>query len=202
MKELENELLRQGYKHIAGIDEAGRGPLAGPVVAAAVFLPQDCDIQGIKDSKKLNPTKREAIYEEIIKKGKVGIGMATPEEIDSINILQATLQAMYRAVVQLQDQIDIDFCIVDGNQRIPNLHLAQSAVVKADATCQVVAAASIVAKVYRDRIMHAYDQQYPEYGFAQHKGYPTKQHLAALAQYGPSPIHRCSFAQVKGGKVS
>ncbi|NLM69713.1 MAG: ribonuclease HII [Firmicutes bacterium] len=202
MRELEKQLWSKGYRYVAGVDEAGRGPLAGPVVAAAVVLPQEIDLQEIKDSKKLTAKRRRELADQIYEIGLVGIGTATHTEIDQLNILQATFLAMQRAVAKLQTQINLDFCIVDGNQTIPGLFIRQQAVVKADASCSAVAAASIVAKVYRDALMQEYDLQYPEYGFAQHKGYPTKRHLAALAEYGPSPIHRISFARVKGGVVS
>lgn len=201
MRELERELWNQGYRFVIGVDEAGRGPLAGPVVAAAVFLPQDVELPEVRDSKKLTAKKRTELSNQIYQVGMVGIGSASNSEIDEFNILQAALLAMRRAVEQLQDQIEVDFCIVDGNQLIPNLSIPQKAVVKADATCAAAAAASIVAKVHRDRIMEEYHLQYPEYGFALHKGYPTKKHLAALAEHGPSPIHRFSFARVKGGMI-
>lgn len=193
---LEKQLQDKGYCNIAGVDEAGRGPLAGPVVAAAVILPYDQQIDNIKDSKSLNPNKRKVAYEQIFSVGMVGIGMATSEEIDQINILQATFLAMRRAIQKLSSKVSVDYCIVDGNKEIPGLNVKQEAIVKADATCYSVAAASIVAKVYRDNIMEELHCQYPQYGFNQHKGYPTKQHLTALAKYGPTSVHRYSFAHV------
>lgn len=202
MREFERHLLSQGYCNIVGIDEAGRGPLAGPVVAAAVNIPLDINLQNIRDSKQLTPQKRTIICEEILQCGTVGIGMASSAEIDEINILQATFKAMKRALDQLQNSILVGFCIVDGNRTIPELEIHQAAVVKGDVSCYLVAAASIAAKVYRDNLMIEYDQIYPEYGFAQHKGYPTRKHYKALAKYGPSPIHRISFSGVKEGYVS
>jgi ribonuclease HII len=202
MRDLEKELLGKGYCHIAGIDEAGRGPLAGPVVAAAVILPSGSELTDVKDSKQLSVKRRVRVYQEIMEIGTVGIGVASSAEIDQVNILQATFLAMRRAVAELSGQVKVDYCIVDGNQPIPDLEIAQSAVVKADARCYLVAAASIVAKVYRDKLMEEYDRQYPQYGFAIHKGYPTKSHIHALNRYGPSPIHRHSFDRVKGGLIS
>ncbi|MDI9420447.1 MAG: ribonuclease HII [Firmicutes bacterium] len=202
MRDLERELLSKGFHRIAGVDEAGRGPLAGPVVAAAVVMPTGAQITEIKDSKRLSARQRTRLYQEILEVGTVGIGTATSGEIDKLNILQATFLAMRRAVTELAKQIKIDYCIVDGNQPIPHLDIAQSEVVKADASCYLVAAASIIAKVYRDSLMEHYDRYYPQYGFAKHKGYPTKSHIEALGRYGPSPIHRHSFARVKGGLIS
>ena len=202
MREFEKRLLSQGYCSIVGIDEAGRGPLAGPVVAAAVNIPLDVNLQNIKDSKQLTPKKRSMICEEILQCGTVGIGMASPAEIDELNILQATFKAMKRALSKLQNSISLDFCIVDGNRTIPDLEIDQAAVVKGDVSCYLVAAASIAAKVYRDNLMIEYDLVYPEYGFAQHKGYPTKMHYRALAKYGPSPVHRITFSGVKEGYIS
>jgi len=202
MRDLERKLLSKGFRQIAGIDEAGRGPLAGPVVAAAVILPIDKEVADIKDSKQLSARRRAKVYQQILELGTVGIGLASAAEIDKLNILQATFLAMQRAVVQLACKTNVDYCIVDGNRSIPNLGIAQSAVVKADSSCYLVAAASIVAKVYRDSLMESYDRQYPQYGFAKHKGYPTKSHIKALNLYGPSPIHRHSFARVKGGLIS
>lgn len=196
MNEIETQLFLKGYHNIAGVDEAGRGPLAGPVVAAAVIISDDSGIDNIIDSKKLNPNKRRIAYEEILRLGMVGIGTASASEIDKINILEATYLAMTRAIEQLSAKTKVDFCIIDGNREVPNLAIKQEAIIKADASCYSVAAASIVAKVYRDQLMEEVDLQYPEYGFAQHKGYPTKQHLAALANYGPTPVHRYSFAPV------
>lgn len=202
MKELELELHNFGYTTVAGVDEAGRGPLAGPVVAAAVVLPDDSDLEDVNDSKKLSAKKREVVYEQILQAGKVGIGLASPAEIDQVNILQATYLAMHRAVNKLHEQCEVSFCLIDGNKTIPDLPIKQKAIIKGDATCYSIAAASIVAKVFRDRLMLEYDLVYPQYGFASHKGYPTRQHLAALVEYGPTPIHRFTFAHVERGKTS
>lgn len=199
MRTLEMDLAKQGYRYIAGVDEAGRGPLAGPVVAAAVSLPQSFMLEGIIDSKKLNPKQRMLAYEEILKHGKIGIGLASPAEIDRINILQATFLAMKRAIIELEKKVPVDYCIIDGNHQVPELKISQQAVVKGDSSCYLVAAASIIAKVYRDNLMIEYEREYPGYGFAQHKGYPTQQHLSALASLGPTPIHRFSYARVKRG---
>lgn len=202
MRRLEKELFLQGYSNIVGIDEAGRGPLAGPVVAAAVHLPFSVELAGIIDSKQLNPKQRAQVYEEILKYGQVGIGSASSTEIDQVNILQATFLAMRRAAADLQDKFSVDYCIVDGNQVIPKLNIKQQFLIKGDASCYLVAAASIIAKVYRDNLMIQYDKEFPGYGFAKHKGYPTKQHLSALASLGPTSIHRYSFARVKRGVVN
>ncbi len=202
MRELERLLLARGYCHIAGIDEAGRGPLAGPVVAAAANIPLDCNLSSIQDSKTLNVTKRMYLFNRILEVGSVGVGVASPKEIDELNILQATFVAMKRAVRSLQQRISVDYCLVDGNHAIPDLELSQKTIVKGDSTSYLIAAASIVAKVYRDNLMKEYDVLYPIYGFAQHKGYPTKAHYNALTKYGPSPIHRYSFRGVKKGYLS
>lgn len=202
MRTLEKNLFQQGYQYLAGIDEAGRGPLAGPVVAAAVNLPYPLQLEGIMDSKQLNPKKRAYAYEKIFEHGYVGIGVASSTEIDDINILQATLLAMRRAVTDLEKQIPVDYCIVDGNQLIPKLDLEQQALIKGDTSCYLVAAASIIAKVYRDNLMIQYDKKFPGYGFAKHKGYPTKQHLSSLVSLGPSSIHRYSFGRVRRGVVN
>lgn len=181
-----------GYQNIAGVDEAGRGPLAGPVCAAAVILPLDYEIEGLNDSKKLTAKKRELLYDEIIEHAlSYSIATATHEEIDDINILQATFLAMQRAVSGLD--IKVDFLLVDGNAD-PSINLPVRLVVKGDATSANIAAASILAKVSRDRFfINELDAKYPEYGFAKHKGYPTKAHYEALDKYGPCPVHRESF---------
>ncbi len=183
-----------GFQHIAGIDEAGRGPLAGPVVAAAVIFPLEKYPKGIQDSKRLSPRKRETLYDEIcMGAAAIGIGVVGPEKIDILNIRQATLLAMKKAVISLS--IRPDFCIVDGVDEIP-YHLPQSPLVGGDRRCLSVAAASILAKVTRDRIMVAYHKIYPAYGFNQNMGYGTKQHREALKCLGPSPIHRRTFRGV------
>lgn len=183
-----------GYRLIAGIDEAGRGPLAGPVVAAAVILRFDDVPQGIRDSKLLTAKKRETLFAEIQSRSLgVGVGIVGPEEIDIINIRQATLLAMKKAV----DAIPVlpEYCIVDGIDDIP-IAIPQSHLVGGDRRCLTVAAASIIAKVTRDRIMIDYHEKYPEYGFDKNMGYGTKQHRDALKRVGPSPIHRRSFRGV------
>lgn len=180
---------------IAGVDEVGRGPLVGAVVTAAVILDPNNPIKGLADSKKLSEKKRLALAEEIKAKALAwSLGRAEPEEIDALNILHATMLAMQRAVENLK--IQPHFVLVDGN-RIPTLSMPAQAVVKGDSLVAEISAASILAKVARDQEMTELDQQYPEYAFAQHKGYPTKLHLEKLAQLGPLPQHRRSFAPVK-----
>lgn len=184
---------------VAGVDEAGRGPLAGPVVAAAVILDELKPIKGLADSKKLTARQRERLYDEI--QGKAlccSIGQASVQEIDEINILQATMLAMRRAVLGLRLQPKL--VLVDGN-RLPVLDVRTEAIVGGDATVAAISAASIVAKVHRDRWCADLDTQYPHYGFAKHKGYGTAQHLAALQAHGPCPEHRMSFAPVRRCQV-
>ena len=180
-----------GALTVCGSDEAGRGPLAGPVYAAAVVLPDGLLIEGLNDSKKLTPKKRDVLF-DIIKEEAVeyGIGIATPEEIDSLNILQATFLAMNRAVQELATPPD--FALVDGN-RDPELGIPTETVIKGDSLSMSIAAASILAKVSRDRYMLEMAEKYPEYHFEKHKGYGTKLHYETLAEYGPSPIHRKTF---------
>lgn len=181
----------QGFTAVCGIDEAGRGPLAGPVCAAAVILPPDCDIPGLNDSKKLSEKKREALFPVIQAKALAfGIGWATAEEIDRVNILQATFLAMARAVEALP--APADYALVDGN-RMPPLPIPGETIVKGDATSASIAAASILAKVSRDRLLRRLDEEHPEYGFAKHKGYGTKAHYEAIRKYGLLPEHRRSF---------
>ncbi len=183
------------YKHIAGVDEVGRGPLAGPVVAAAVILDPERPIEGLMDSKVLTEKKREFLADEIRKKAiSWAIGRAEVEEIDDINILQASLLAMKRAVHQLKPSAD--FAQVDGN-RCPDLLCPSEAIIKGDASVECISAASIIAKVSRDNEMKQYDKIYPGYGLAKHKGYPTKQHIAALSELGITEIHRLTFGPVK-----
>jgi len=195
MLAFEKQAMLNGYKVIAGVDEAGRGPLAGPVVSAAVVLPDNLDVPGINDSKKLSEKKREALF-PVIQSHAIafGIGMADHEEIDRINILQASLLSMKRAVEDLQ--ITPDYLLIDGKFTI-NSTIDQRSVIKGDALSLSIAAASIIAKVTRDRIMADLDVQYPQYGLKKHKGYPTKAHKEAILTHGPCPVHRKSFKGVK-----
>lgn len=187
---IEREMRAQGYKLICGIDEVGRGPLAGPVVAAAVILSEKSKIIGVDDSKKLSRKKREILNDAILSEAiSYGIGEVSPERIDAINILEATKEAMTDAVTKLDPQPDL--LLIDA-LRLPSM-IPVRAVVHGDAECYAIGAASIVAKVYRDRLMMAYAEKYPEYGFERNMGYGTAEHVAALKQYGPSPIHRRSF---------
>lgn len=187
----ESKAKEAGFQTVCGIDEAGRGPLAGPVFAAAVILPENCSIEGINDSKKLSPKKRDLLFDEI-KEGAVayGIGFATEQEIDEINILQATFLAMKRACDALS--VGPDLALVDGN-RMPQLGVETRTIVKGDSLSASIAAASILAKVSRDRLLQQIDEIYPEYGFAQHKGYGTALHVEMLKKYGPCPVHRVTF---------
>ena len=191
MNTFEKNAYREGYHIVAGIDEAGRGPLAGPVVAAAVIFPRDYMNSEINDSKKLTAAKREKLY-NVIEKDAVAVGMKVvdAEVIDYCNILQASLQAMREAVLELSSFPD--FLLVDGSHRIPIL-TPQKAIVKGDSLSVSIAAASIIAKVTRDRIMEIYHRQYPQYNFSQNKGYGTKEHLDAIKKYGICGIHRKSF---------
>ena len=183
------------YKLIAGVDEVGRGPLIGDVVTAAVILDKNRPIAGLADSKKLTDKKREILFDKIMENAlAVGVGRASPAEIDQINILNATLLAMTRAVAALE--ITPEFVFIDGN-KIPKIPMPSEAVVKGDQRIAEVSAASIVAKVTRDREMLLLDKQHPEYGFAQHKGYPTKAHLAALSEFGVIEGYRLSFKPVR-----
>jgi len=189
--QIERSCYEGGYDLICGVDEAGRGPLAGPVCAAAVILPRDLEIPGLNDSKKLTDKKRRELYDIIISEAEYyGIAFATEQEIDEINILQATFLAMERAVEQLG--IRPDLALVDGN-REPRFPLPVKTVIKGDSLSANIAAASILAKVTRDRLMEELDETYPQYGFAVHKGYGTKRHYAALTEFGPSPVHRRTF---------
>lgn len=180
-----------GYRHVCGIDEAGRGPLSGPVVAAACVLEPGTEIPGLNDSKKLTPKKRDLLYDLVIERATdFAVGFATPEEIDSINILNATMLAMRRAIAALKEPAD--YALVDGNC-IRDYPIPAGAIIKGDSLSMSVAAASILAKVTRDRLCLEDDRQYPMYGFAKHKGYGTAEHIAALRTYGPCPIHRKTF---------
>lgn len=186
----------KGLLTVAGIDEAGRGPLAGPVVAAAVILPKDIIIPSLNDSKQLSAAKRDELF-EIIKEKAVAFFVSDVDNdiIDTVNILQAVFIAMANAVLNMK--IKPDICLVDGNYKIPQLKLPQEAIIDGDAKSASIAAASILAKVTRDRIMDEYALEYPGYGFEKHKGYGTKAHLEALKKLGPCPIHRRSFAPVR-----
>lgn len=180
-----------GWGAVCGIDEAGRGPLAGPVVAGAVILPKDEKILYVNDSKKLSEKKREMLYDEIMDRAlAVGVGIVGPERIDEINILQATYEAMRMAVAQLKVQPDI---LLNDAVTIPDLPIRQVPIVKGDAKSVSIAAASIIAKVTRDRLMREYDQIFPEYDFASNKGYGTRSHIEALKALGPAPVHRRTF---------
>ena len=184
---------------VCGVDEAGRGPLVGAVVAGAVVLDPDHPIAGLKDSKKLSPARREYLYEQIMQKAKAwGIGEASPQEIDEINILQATMLAMRRAIEDLSTRLGKwpDKALIDGN-RCPALPISAEAIVKGDAKEPAISAASILAKVTRDRQMQVLHERHPQYGFAQHMGYPTEAHFAALKQYGACAEHRRSFSPVR-----
>lgn len=195
--DLEASLRRSGCTCICGIDEAGRGPLAGPVIAAAVILPPGFAARNIDDSKRLSAKVREELYDYIIENARdYAIASSSPAKIDRINILQATFSAMRNAYRQLRHTPD--YVLVDGNQRIPNLTISQKAIVKGDQTVLAIACASILAKVTRDRIMCEYHRQYPQYGFDRHKGYPTPQHRAMIEAHGAIDIHRRSFTLLPG----
>ena len=182
----------QGYQFVAGVDEAGRGPLAGPVVAAAVVLPMDVFLEGLDDSKKISPAKRDELFPKI-QKMVHGIAVVSTKVIDEINILQAARLAMKQAVEKISS--DLDLLLIDGNQKIDS-SIEQWVIVKGDAKSYSIAAASVLAKVTRDRIMEGYHHLYPQYEFARHKGYGTKLHRDLIAEHGPSPIHRRTFRGV------
>lgn len=190
----ENKLKDESYKYICGIDEAGRGPLCGEVVAAAVILNDGVIIEGVNDSKKLSEKKREILYDEIIKNVKAyGIGSASVYEIEKYNILGATKLAMTRAVENLS--VKPDYVLIDGNQKVSSIKISQETIVSGDSKSLSVACASILAKVTRDRILREYDKKYPMYGFSKHKGYGTKAHIEAIKEYGMCEIHRPSFCK-------
>ncbi len=191
----EKRAMRRGYTAIAGIDEAGRGALAGPVVAAAVILPSRGDFSGIDDSKKLSPQQRDVLYDQIMAQSlAVGIGCGDEKLIDRINILQATLHAMTKAVLSLS--LTPDFLLIDGISS-PSLDIPARTIKKGDSTSFSIAAASIVAKVTRDRFMVSLGEKYPDYGFPMHKGYGSKAHMDAIAALGPCPVHRLTFRGVR-----
>lgn len=189
--EFEKEAAAKGYKAVCGVDEAGRGPLAGPVCAAAVILPENTIIEGVNDSKKLSEKKREALFDVIKEQAlSYSIAFASVQEIEEMNILNATMLAMKRAVEGLD--VKADYAMIDGN-RLPNLDIDSEFIIKGDAKSMSIACASILAKVSRDRLLYKYAEEFPEYSFDKHKGYGTKVHVEALKKYGPCKYHRLSF---------
>lgn len=189
--EFEKEAAAKGYKAVCGVDEAGRGPLAGPVCAAAVILPENTIIEGVNDSKKLSEKKREALFDVIKEQAlSYSIAFASVEEIEEMNILNATMLAMKRAVEGLD--VKADYAMIDGN-RLPNLDIDSEFIIKGDAKSMSIACASILAKVSRDRLLYKYAEEFPEYSFDKHKGYGTKVHVEALKKFGPCKYHRLSF---------
>ncbi len=194
LKEIEKSVYEEGAEYICGIDEAGRGPLAGPVVVASVIMPKDSMIEGVNDSKKISEKKRERIFEEIIKEAiSYGVGIIDETKIDDINILQATKLGLTNSIKELK--IKPDIILVDALTKIDTCNIPYRSIIKGDAKSYSIAAASIIAKVTRDRIMLGYDKVYPEYGFAKHKGYGTASHIEAIKKYGLCPIHRRSFVK-------
>lgn len=192
LSEYEKKCYENGYKYIAGIDEAGRGPLAGPVVAAAVILPKDCLIEGVNDSKKVSEKKREKLYDVIIQNAVAwGVGIMDNNVIDEINILNATRKAMHTAIEELQ--VKPDYILIDAEKKVDTNGIPYLPIIKGDALSISIAAASIIAKVTRDRIMREYDKIFPMYGFEKHKGYGTKAHVEAIRENGLCMIHRKSF---------
>jgi ribonuclease HII len=193
MLKIEHELNKKEYELVCGVDEAGRGPLCGPVVAAAVILPKDAHIEGVNDSKKLTEKRREKLYDDIMQNAvSVGVGVSDVDIIEEVNILNATKKAMLQAISNLK--VNPEYVLVDGNQKI-DTDIPLETVVKGDSKSESIAAASIIAKVTRDRLLIEYDKKYPEYGFAKHKGYGTKAHIEAIKKYGLTPIHRPSFCK-------
>ncbi len=189
--EYENQAIAKGYRAVCGVDEAGRGPLAGPVCAAAVILPENTVIEGVNDSKKLSEKKREALFDVIRERSvSYSVAFASVEEIEEMNILNATMLAMKRAVEGLS--VKADFAMIDGN-RLPKLDIDSEFIIKGDAKSMSIACASVLAKVSRDRLLYKYAEEYPEYLFDKHKGYGTKAHVEAIKKYGPCPYHRLSF---------
>ena len=194
LKEIDKEFFDMGMKYVCGIDEAGRGPLAGPVVVASVILPKDSMIEGINDSKKISESKREKLYDIILQEAiSYGIGIIYQEEIDEINILQATKKGLHEAVENME--IKPNVILVDALTGIDTLGIPYKSIIKGDAKSYSIGAASIIAKVTRDRIMREWDKIYPEYGFAGHKGYGTAKHIEAIKKYGLTPIHRKTFCK-------
>lgn len=194
LKEKENELREKGFKFICGIDEAGRGPLAGPVVVASVIMPADSMIEGVNDSKKISEKKREELYEKIIKEAiSYGVAIIGQDEIDEVNILNATKKGLTISLQELTHKPDL--ILVDALNHIDTLGIPYDSIIKGDAKCYSIAAASIIAKVTRDRIMREWDKIYPEYGFEKHKGYGTASHIKAIREFGLCPIHRKTFTK-------
>ena len=192
LKQYECELRSKGYKYICGIDEAGRGPLAGPVVVASVIMPENSMIEGVNDSKKVSEKKREKLYDLILSEAiSYGVGIIGQDEIDEINILNATKKGLTISLQELTQKPDL--IIVDALNNIDTLGTKYESIIKGDAKCYSIAAASIIAKVTRDRIMREWDNVYPQYGFASHKGYGTAKHILAIKEYGPCPLHRKSI---------
>lgn len=194
LKEIDKEFFNKGLSYVAGIDEAGRGPLAGPVVVACVIMPKDSMIEGINDSKKISEKKRETLYEKILEEAvSYGVGIINQEEIDEINILQATKKALTEAVKSME--IKPQVILVDALTGIDTIGIPYKSIIKGDAKSYSIGAASIIAKVTRDRIMREWDKVYPQYGFAGHKGYGTAKHMQAIREYGICPLHRKTFVK-------
>lgn len=194
LKEIDKEFFDKGLSYVAGIDEAGRGPLAGPVVVACVIMPKDSMIEGINDSKKISEKKRETLYEKILEEAvSYGVGIINQEEIDEINILQATKKALTEAVKSME--IKPQVILVDALTGIDTIGIPYKSIIKGDAKSYSIGAASIIAKVTRDRIMREWDKVYPQYGFAGHKGYGTAKHMQAIREYGICPLHRKTFVK-------
>ena len=194
LKEQENELRKKGFQYICGIDEAGRGPLAGPVVVASVIMPEDSMIEGVNDSKKISEKKREKLYDQILQEAiSYGVAIIGQDEIDEINILNATKKGLTVSLQELSQRPDL--ILVDALNGIDTMGIPYDSIIKGDAKCYSIAAASIIAKVTIDRIMREWDKIYPEYGFEKHKGYGTAAHITAIREYGLCPIHRRSFTK-------
>ena len=194
LKEIEKDLYQKGFQNICGIDEAGRGPLAGPVVVAGVIMPQDSMIEGVNDSKKVSEKKREKLYDLILEEAiSYSVAIIGQDNIDEINILNATKQGVTKVVEELD--VEPDLIVVDALTHINTKGIPYNSIVKGDAKCYNIAAASIIAKVTRDRIMRQWDEIYPQYGFSAHKGYGTAKHITAIKEYGLCPIHRRSFTK-------
>lgn len=194
LKQIENKLYEEGTRTICGIDEAGRGPLAGPVVVAAVIMPKESMIEGVNDSKKVSEKKRELLYEQIIKEAvSYSVGIIDQKEIDEVNILNATKKGLTLAIKGLK--VKPDRILVDALTKIDTCNIPYTSIIKGDAKSYSIAAASIIAKVTRDRIMREWSEIYPQYGFEKHKGYGTKMHMDAIKEYGLCPLHRLSFVK-------